>query len=147
MKLTDLSELEAVANVAQRGVSPFEDHFVNGKPLEKVFTWFGGRAQVTLHVIGAAVADQVIRTAESVSLSTVSAQARIDTYLAIASVKSMTLGSHTIAVEVDPDWSSEAPFIRFSSQLSNEQLQTVVETHKAFQAWLDGQRQALSQLV
>jgi hypothetical protein len=147
MKLSDLSEIEAIASVAERSVSPFEAHMAEGAELIKEYSWFKGKVKLKLCVPNAAVADQAIRTAEAVCLTDVSVKARIDTYLAIVSVKSMSLGDRTIDVESAPDWSTNQPFLKFSQQLSNEQMQLVVETHVAFQSWLDGQRRQLSSMA
>jgi hypothetical protein len=147
MKLSDLSELDAIANVHVSHMSPFEAHMATDADLEKEYVWFTGKVRLTLHVVNAAVVDQAIRTAEAACLSPASVQARIDTYVAIVSVKSMTLGNRNISIDQDTDWSTDLAFIQFSRQLSNEQLQLVVEAHKAFQLWLDGQRQQLSPMA
>jgi hypothetical protein len=147
MKLSDLSELDAIANVHVSHMSPFEAHMATDTDLEKEYSWFTGKVRLTLRVVNAAVVDQAIRTAEAACLSLTSVQARIDTYVAIVSVKSMTLGNRSISIAKDTDWSTDLSFIQFSKQLSNEQLQLVVEAHKAFQLWLDGQRQQLSPMA
>jgi len=146
VQLSSIAELEAVSSVTTREVSGFEKHLIDGTPIVRTYTWFGGKLSLTLTTVSAQTVDQAIRAAERDCLSSISLRTTIDTYLAIAAVKSMLMNDLALHIPT-ANWLVSEPYRQLSCVLSNEQLQLIVDTHRVFQSWLDGQRQPLSVLA
>ena len=149
MEFTSPDILSGLGTDVTPRTSDYADHLITGQPFVREYSFFSGRVVLKLQTMRADVAEAATHLAETESTCETVLKDRIDTYLAVASVKSLVCDAKPLQLEPQTPtaWLAGTPYQEICTQLSNEQLQLVVETYREFQRHMDDLRKQLSALA